>query len=266
MPPDVFVLAKIFLFVASPDRLAFLALAVGIVLLYTRRWRLGRTILGTLLALSVVLGTVPVSQWLLQQLETRFPVPQPLPEHVDGIILLGGEIEPEVTLQNNQPVLTGGAARLLAFADLARRYPDARLVFTGGSGRLIDRSATEAAAMRVAGRAIGLDLARITFEDKSRNTHENAIFTKPLVGPHPGETWLLVTAATHMPRAVGCFRAAGFPVVAYPVGFTAAGKLGWLFHFRFDAGFRSLGPAFKEYSGLLAYRILGYTNELFPAP
>jgi len=90
--------------------------------------------------------------------------------------------------------------------------------------------------------------------------------TKPLVNPGPRETWLLVTAASHMPRAVGCFRAAGFPVVAYPVGFAAAGKLNWLFNFRFDAGFRSLGPAVKEYAGLLAYRLLGYTNELFPAP
>jgi len=262
----VFVLSKIFTFLVQPERLAFAGLVVGIALLYTRRWRLGRTILAVLLGASVVLGTVPVSDWLLRALEFRFPVPRPLPEHVDGIIMLGGEINPELTLQNDQPVLGRGAARLLAFANLARRYPSARLIFTGGSGRLFDPSATEAAAMRVAMRAIGMDPDRITFEDKSRNTHENAIFTKPLAAPQPGETWLLVTAAAHMPRAVGCFRAAGFPVIAYPVGFLSSDELDWLFYFRFEEGFRDLWAPLKEYAGLLAYRILGYTNQLFPAP
>ncbi len=262
----MFVLSKIFLFVVRPDRLAFLALCVGIVLLYTRRARLGRALLTAVLGLSVVLGTVPVSDWLQARLEFRFPVPRPLPEHVDGIIMLGGEIDPALTLANNQPVLGRGASRLLAFANLARRYPTARLVFTGGSGRLLDQERTEATAMRVAFRAIGMDPDHIIFEGKSRNTHENAIFTKRLIEPNAGEKWLLVTSAFHMPRAIGCFRAAGFPVEAYPVDFGTAGELDWLYYFNFDSGFTGLLLPFKEFVGLVAYRILGYTNELFPGP
>ncbi len=260
----MFEIGRLFWIVAHPARIAFVVLCLGVILLFTRRWRLGRGLLALLLATSIGLGTIPVGDWLMQQLEQRFPPVAELPSKVDGIILLGGEINAAQTLATGQPV--GRNRRLLAFAELAQRYPDARLVFSGGAGDLFDQRFTEAEAMPIALRAVGIDPARVTFENRSRNTRENALFTRETIKPVSGETWLLVTTAAHMPRAVGAFRKVNLPVVAYPVGQTITAPLSWWFFFTFDGGFRDLGAPLKEIYGLIAYRLFGYTDALFPAP
>ena len=110
--------------------------------------------------------------------------------------------------------------------------------------------------------ALGVEAARIELEDKSRNTWENAAFTKALVQPKAGERWLLVTTAWHMPRAIGCFRAVGFPVEAWPVDY----RLGPRFSFEDDfiTGIRQLNFIVREYIGLVGYAFTGKTSALLP--
>ena len=72
---------------------------------------------------------------------------------------------------------------------------------------------------------LGIPAERIELEDRSRNTVENAVFTRALVNPKPNERWLLVTSAAHMPRAIGTFRQAGFPIEAYPVDWRTSGMV-----------------------------------------
>lgn len=261
----MFETGKILWFLVHPSRVAFYVLCLGGVLLFTRRWRAGRALLALLLTASIALSLFPVGEWVRDGLESRFPRPLDLPAHVDGVVMLGGDIDAERTLETGLPVMSRNG-RLLAFADLARRYPEARLAFSGGSGNLLDRSRTEADAMPIVLRAVGLDPARVIFEGKSRSTHENAVFTRALVEPKPGETWLLITDAWHMPRAVGSFRQAGFPVTAYPVGFNVAGGVDRFYSFRFDSGFGALSNPLKECLGLIAYRLAGYTDALLPGP
>jgi uncharacterized SAM-binding protein YcdF (DUF218 family) len=259
----MFELAKIYLFLANPARLAYIALMIGVALLFTRRWRLGRALLVVLTVLSLVFTVLPAGNWLLAQLEYRFPRLQPLPDRIDGIILLGGEINQQLTLAHGQPVIGHGASRLLAFADLAQRYPQARLIFSGGSGQLLDQGVTEAQAMPIALRAIGLDPARVEFEGQSRNTYENAVFSKRVAAPKPGEIWLVVTSAFHVPRTIGTFRQSGFPVLPYAVDYS---DLGVNWNISFDRGYGTLAIPLKEFAGLAAYRLLGWSNALFPAP
>ena len=64
---------------------------------------------------------------------------------------------------------------------------------------------------------MGVPPERMLFETAARNTHENAVLAHALAKPRPGETWLLVTSASHMPRSVGVFRRAGWDVVPWPV-------------------------------------------------
>ena len=103
---------------------------------------------------------------------------------------------------------------------------------------------------------LGLDLAacRVIFEDESRNTHGNAVFSKFALAPEPGQRWLLVTSAAHMPRAIGAFRKAGFPVEPWPV------------HDTVPSTHSLLAVARHEWLGLLAYWVAGRTSELFPGP
>jgi uncharacterized SAM-binding protein YcdF (DUF218 family) len=114
---------------------------------------------------------------------------------------------------------------------------------------------------------MGFDVGRVRFEREARNTHENAVYTKRLADPQPGETWLLVTSAMHMPRTVGVFRAAGWNAIPFPVDFTTKQKFG-LFYFGLPLSNRLSGidAAAHEWIGLFVYRLLGYTDSILPGP
>ena len=113
----------------------------------------------------------------------------------------------------------------------------------------------------------GLDMRRLVLERQSRNTHENAVFTKALVEPRAGETWLLVTSAFHMPRSMGVFRKVGWDVTPWPVDYRTEGgvELQQLFVNPADGVYR-FEIAVKEWVGMLVYRSTGRSDALFPAP
>jgi uncharacterized SAM-binding protein YcdF (DUF218 family) len=266
----MFLFSKLFGLATDPPTIILGLLLLGWLLALTRRWRRrGLRILGGTLCVLVVLAVVPVDRRAFGWLEDRFPPPSPMPEHVDGIIVLGGAISMEVSAARGQVSVGSAITRLTSLVPLARRYPEARLVFTAGSGNPFDQRLKEATYARQFYDDIGFDSSRIVFEDQSRNTHENATLTKALIQPKPGETWLLITSANHMPRAVGCFRAAGWPVLAYPVDYSTDGNAGpWWRQLRFSAnkGFSGLTTLLHEGLGLVSYRLLGWTDAIFPQP
>jgi uncharacterized SAM-binding protein YcdF (DUF218 family) len=100
---------------------------------------------------------------------------------------------------------------------LAKRYPNARVVFTGGTGKMLMERIPESEYASPLLERLGVQRERLIVEGRSRNTIENAVHTAALIAAKPGQRWLLVTSASHMPRAVGCFRRAGIPVEAVPV-------------------------------------------------
>jgi uncharacterized SAM-binding protein YcdF (DUF218 family) len=169
--------------------------------------------------------------------------------------------------RRGQVTLNEAGERLTTMADLARRYPEARIVFTGGGSTILRDELSEAVALRRFAGELGTAPERILFETESRTTAENAILTRRLLDPKPGERWLLVTSAFHMPRSMGCFRRAGFNVTAYPVDFRTRGPEDRWKPFSFvSEGLRRLDLATKEWAGLVGYRLAGHIGELFPAP
>ncbi|HYH18894.1 MAG TPA: YdcF family protein [Azospirillum sp.] len=263
-----FIASKVLFALALPGNLLTLLLLGGCALLFRSgegARRAGRR-LTVLAAIGFLAFTVlPMADWLARPLENRFPRPT-LPDHVDGIIMLGGAASPVLAAARGEPSVNGAAERVLAFADLGRRYPGARLVFTGGAGSLWEGQHREGTAMRAALEQAGLDTGRVLFETESRNTWENVQFSLRLVEPKAGETWLLVTSAWHMPRAVGIFRRAGWPVTAYPVDYRTRGDGKPHLIFDLGEGLDSSTPMLKEWVGLVAYRLMGRTDALFPAP
>jgi len=264
MEDILFTASKLFWLFARPNTFALLLACLGLGLLIAGR-RFGRwpALLGLGWYVAVLL--TPLAAWMSLPLEDRFPRPE-LPARVDGVIVLGGAVEQALTEARSIPALNGAAERMTETVALARRLPGARIVFTGGSAALSPGAMSEADVARLLFAALGLAGERVTFEDRSRNTWENARLTHALVNPAPGETWLLVTSASHMPRSVGSFRQAGWEVVAWPVNYsTRPGGAGW-----FDPPFSfRLGQAewaAREYVGLLAYWLLGRSSALFPAP
>jgi uncharacterized SAM-binding protein YcdF (DUF218 family) len=262
-----FVLSKILGFLAIPSNLVALAGLIGVALLLTRHGRSGRRLVVASLVLLAVLGLSPIGNALIIPLEQRFPPWDAARGAPAGIIVLGGAISPDISLARNVVALNESAERLAVVAELARRYPDAKILFSGGTGALLYSEGIEADfALRLL-QSFGIARERILLDSRSRNTVENAQFSKEIAQPKAGERWLIVTSAYHMPRAVGVFRKASFPVEAYPVDWRTRGDEDVLRpFFTVGDGLRRTDTAVREWVGLAVYWITGKSSELFPGP
>jgi uncharacterized SAM-binding protein YcdF (DUF218 family) len=262
-----FVLSKALGFFILPSNLLIAIGIIGLVLLCTRFARLASWLVVTSLVLIAVCGLSPLGNALILPLEQRFPPWDPSRGAPDGLIVLGGAISPDVSAARGVVALDEAAERITAAAELACRYPNARIIYSGGSNALIFDQVAEAPFAVRQLEALGVAHDRITAEEQSRNTIENAVFSRLIAQPKPGERWLLVTSAFHMPRAIAAFRAAGFPVEAYPVDWRTSGPDDAVRLFgSLSGGLGQTDTAVHEWVGLVAYRIAGKTTELFPAP
>ncbi|MDB5416513.1 MAG: YdcF family protein [Rubritepida sp.] len=260
----LFVVSKVFWLFVRPNTLAlFLACLGGVALIFRRRWGRVPLVLGLGWFLLVLL--TPLAAWITLPLEDRFARPAEM-EHVDGVVVLGGAVEQLLSERRGIVSLNGAAERMTEAVALSRRFPEARIVFSGGQGTVITGEETEADVARQLWASLGLEGPRVILESQSRNTWENATLSLIAARPQPGERWLLVTSASHMPRSVGSFRRAGWEVTPWPVNYsTSPGGTGW---FDPPLSFR-LGQAewaIREYVGLVVYRLLGRTSAVFPAP
>src|SRR5258705_13293091 len=240
---------------------------LGAILLATRFASLGRKLMVASVVLLAICGFSPLGNWVLYPLESRFPPWDAARGAPAGIIVLGGSIEADLSAAHGVAVTSGGADRVIAAAALANRYPNARIIYSGGSSKLIFDDAREADYATALFESLGVSRERLTMERRSRNTQENAEFSRALAAPKNGERWLLVTSAFHMPRSVGLFRKAGFAVELYPVSWLVGGRAD-LFKFSVLSaeGLGRVDIGVREWMGLAAYRISGKTGELFPGP
>ena len=229
------------------------------------RPRAGKWLLTLTVTFCFIISTLPIGGLMIAVLEDRFPVVTSVTEPIDGIIVLGGSVDQYASKSRKQIVLNNAAERLTTFFTLARQFPKAKLVFTGGSGRL-DQTDKEADTARKFFKSMGLPQSRVVFEDQSRNTFENGVFTQRLVKPKASERWLLITSARHMPRSMGVFRHLGWNTIPYPVDYLTKGvdKVG--LQFNLENGLGSLHSGMREWMGLAVYKLLDRTNEFFPGP
>jgi uncharacterized SAM-binding protein YcdF (DUF218 family) len=250
-----FVLSKLFWLVGAPSHwLGMLVLATAFCLLM--RWMRAARAFGVTAALLLLLaGILPINSWMIRALEDRYPRPV-WPAHVDGILILSPGFDTAILKERGVPAANAGDMRLVEGFGAARHYPTARVVFTGGSGVLGGAEYSEAETARYLFAELGLDPARLVLEPQSRNTYENILFSKALAKPKPGETWLLVTSAFHMPRAVAIARKLDWPMVAWPSDYMT-GTQTPLPGFSIGANLALSDYAAHEWIGLLAYRLSG---------
>lgn len=240
---------------------------VGALLLATRFASVGRKLLVASVVLLAICGWSPLGKLLLYPLESRFPAWNAANGAPDGIVVLGGPIDADLSIAHGTVVVSASADRIIAAAVLAHRYPGARVVYSGGSPNLVSTDAKEADYAEQLFESLGISKSRLLMERHSRNTQENAELSRTLAAPKPGERWLLVTSAYHMPRSVGLFRKAGFNVEPHPVDWRIGGRADLLTFGSVAAdGFARVDPAVREWMGLIAYWATGKIDDLLPGP
>lgn len=259
-----FYLAKIFWFVAQPISLAILLPLIGLLLTALKWKKLGVSLIA-LGPLLLALGAwTSLGALALQPLEDKYKRPESQ-QDIAGIIVLGGGFEGGVNKARGGYELNAGGDRMVEAAILARRFPAAKVLISGGSGALLIEGEGDAETGPRLLEALGVDRSRMILENESRDTYENAVFSRKLVEPKPGETWLLVTSAFHMPRSMGLFRKAGFDVTPWPSDYRTTGNetLGPSKDNIVDT-LRNSSVAIREWMGLVAYRLSGRTDQLIP--
>ncbi|MBU2532092.1 MAG: YdcF family protein [Alphaproteobacteria bacterium] len=273
-----FVLSKVFYTFVAPSNFCLILIGSGLLAMLRERWqRAGWRLAVTGFVLLLVFGFSPLGKLISKPLEAQFASAELPPAHaVTHIVVLGGAEQAAVSKARGQLTTNASGERVLAVPALARRYPDASVVFSGGYGWLLGEkvNATEQFAAYLVSAGVARD--RILLEGESQNTWQNAIFVKDLLDGRETRCpcgVLLVTSARHMPRSVGIFRRAGFDrggwrLYPWPVDYRTQGNGGddWMpFQYLHD-GLEQVDLAVKEWIGLVAYRISGRTDTLWPAP
>jgi len=260
MTDKFFTLSKLFWMVAQPDHFLLLMLLLG--LLFWRNF-FGVLLVWTSVLIFLLISVFPVGNYLLRPLENRFPVIAP-PDAIAGIIVLGGGEDAELSAIHGAPQFNSAAERLMVVPHLLQKYPDAKVIFTGGSGALLRPQYRGGDVAKQWLEQQGVS-ERLIIERDSRNTYQNALYSKEIidqVGTND-KPWLLVTSAFHIPRSVGVFRTVGINVWPYSVDFRAAENrlrpdFTWNMH--------DFKTATREWIGLLVYYFTDKTSEILPAP
>jgi uncharacterized SAM-binding protein YcdF (DUF218 family) len=249
-------------FIIAPSHLVLWGALATALLLFLRRDRTARRLAVATVLLFCIFGVLPTGQLMAQQLENQYPRPATLPK-VDGILTLGGGLDDQLLQMRHAPASERSEARLVSTFELARRYPSAKVVFSGGWGRYPDAQAAQYAFAQM-----GFDPARLVLEANSRNTYENLVFTKRLVKPQPGETWVLATSAIQMPRAMAQARRLGWNLVPWPTDYLTppAMSLRDVFgDFSVSGRLATSDFAAHEWVGLLVYELGSGGHAAAPA-
>ncbi len=250
----------------SPDSVLVLLSSVTLLLLWARAYKQATRLMALLVVSILIIAVFPVGDVLLSPLEKRFPSPRYLPDNVDGIILLGGAERVRQSFLWQQVELNKSSERFFAFLRLVKKHPHARHVFTSGSGDIAFQTYKGTQVAEMLFKEQGLDTSKMIFESQSRNTYENAVFTRRLIEPKPGENWILITSAAHMPRSIGIFSKLNWTVIPYPVDHETDPENLFQIQWNFSNNLVKLNDALKEWAGLIAYYATGKTSHLFPGP
>lgn len=177
-----------------------------------------------------------------------------------GVVLTGNMITPDVKYPENLH-LKGSGDRLWQALRLYQNGQIENILISGGDIGLINKSKLlEIDIARNYLIANGVPKEHILTDRKSRNTYENALFSKEIIEKRfQEEPILLITSAFHMKRALGCFRKQGIEATPFPADFIGAQRKPDIIEFTPNSGALATTELFwKERIGLWVYKLKGY--------
>ena len=257
-----FYLSKVLWLIINPFNILIFLFFLNILFLFLKKNKLRIFLLSLLLILLVSFGIFPAGKYLIYKLEKNYHNSIILSDKVDGILILGGATNPFLSNEYNQIHLNGSAERLVESIKLIIKYSNAKIIFTGGSGFISDIKLDNAKIANKFFMQVGLDTDKIIFENKSRNTYENILFSKNIAKPKKNEKWLIITSASHMNRAVFVGEKIDWILTPYAVDFNQPKKIKFIPNINILNNFNEMQRGTYEWIGLVAYYLMGRTNRI----
>jgi len=253
-----FLLSKIFDFLVNPFFWVLALLIIGLIALWkgkksARKWLLTSflfiIIFTNPLIISLVMNAWQAPAYSLNDIKSPYEVG----------ILMGGSMR-HFDEKTERPVYSMSVDRLLQTVSLYHNGKIKKILLTGGSGHVFRQDQKESFFIADVLRKSGVAAEDIIIENNSRNTYENALFTRDLVKVKGIKgRFLLITSSFHMRRSVACFRKVGFDVDTFPVdsktreaSFTPDSFIPEPFYFTL------WDQLIHEWVGMIAYKISGY--------
>jgi uncharacterized SAM-binding protein YcdF (DUF218 family) len=243
----------------------FLLVAATILALFpfspTRLRRVRQLVVFSLLLL-VTSSSPLIAYPLIGSLESWYRPPQLTPsDRFDAIVVLGGGIDEKGTLRPAVEPNSSSRNRTTCGVDLYQQGYAPTLVLTGGNTRIFRRGPQVADEMKRWSVRLGVPESAIKIDAEARNTYENATGTKRLIGP---ASILLVSSASHLPRAVPVFTKQGFRVTPAPCDYVAQNlpqesldHIDLLDFLPNDTALQHTTEAITELAGIIVYWLAG---------
>ena len=253
-----FYLSKLLWFIINPFNVLIIIIIIGYLSNIFNLKCLSKSFYIFALFIFCISAVVPTGSYLYYLLEKNYYSQNYLPETIDGILILSGASNPYLTKEHNQINLNGSVERLTESVSLIKKYPTAKIIFSGGTGSLKYIDLDHASVAKNFFSNMGIDSNKIYYERKSRNTYENILFSKKIANPKKNEKWLLVTSAYHLNRSLGVSEKLEWIFIPYAVDFEKSKKFSWDFPYNFLRNISEFNQATHEWIGLFAYYLLGY--------
>ena len=266
-----FVFSKVAHILIEPLNWIFILIVLALLFLLLRKNHLVRRALWIALSLGLFIGYMPSSQFAMRILEDAIPQTQLTAERlnqVGGILILGGAIEGgSIARDRGEISIYSSAERVTKAFQLLRQYPELPFIFSGYSGRLVPQGLSEADAFKQLLQEQGLGNHPGYYENQSRNTYENIVYSKKIIAKiaenenAPVKPWLLITSASHMLRSMQVAHKQGVDLLPILVDYRTSNTIAW---HRFDLveGGERWNALIHELVGMAAYWLSGKASLL----
>ena len=267
---EFFSLSRLYWLYFNPINILIYFLLIGFIFNFFNKKKIFKIINLITFILFILIVVLPNGTYMLWKLENSYSIPKVFPKGIDGILILGGGTDRRLTYQYGQITLNGNVERLTESIDLIRRFPNAKIIYSGGTPTLskIKPKLTGIDVAKMFYTRMGVDINRIIFEDKSKNTYENLVLSKKFIDNKNDEKWLLVTSAFHMKRAMSVAEKLKLNFIPYPVDFTLNKNYRWTRKYikgttSFLANMNDFQLAAHEYFGLIAYYLTKRASKIY---
>lgn len=257
-----FYLSKVFWFLFNPFNLIIIFLIFGFFSYKFKKFFLANFFYYISLSFFLIFAILPTGPYLVYFLEKDFHKTNYYPEKLDGILILSGATNPFLTKEYDQINLGEGAERLIESYFLIKKFPNVKIIFSGGAAYLGYPEITDSSAAKKFYKDMGLDISKIYFENKSRNTFENLFLSKNYAQPKKNENWLLISSAFHLRRALNVGDELDWKLIPYPTDFRQSKKFIFKFSFDFFYNLSQSNLALHEWLGIFYYYLSNKTSKI----